>query len=257
MLNRWMLLAFLTAGGAALAVLAVWPQLDLAVSALGFDPASRHFPAAAEPGLRALRTVFRTLPHLIFWPVLAVLAAAWLRPALRPKVPVRALAFLVLTFALGPGLLVNGIAKGGFDRPRPHETTAFGGTAEFRPWWRPGPGWFGKASFASGEAASAAWTVAPAALVPPPWRGVALGVAAAYTLAASALRVAFGAHFLSDVLAGALCALAMIWLGARWVGRRTITTPTRGRLSLFLCAWARERAGEEPSDPSSSPPACR
>ena len=71
----------------------------------------------------------------------------------------------------------------------------------------------------SGEAASSAWTLAPAALAPPHWRAAALAVAAGYAAATSALRVVFGAHFLSDVVLGALVSLIVVRLGWRWYRR--------------------------------------
>ena len=45
---------------------------------------------------------------------------------------------IVLTIALGPGLLVNGILKDYWGRPRPAEISNFGGDKEFRPVWKPG-----------------------------------------------------------------------------------------------------------------------
>ncbi|BBF94731.1 phosphatase PAP2 family protein [Blastochloris tepida] len=198
-------------------VLGVWPGLDLAVSAAAFDPAAGRFPAAVDPMLRGLREVFRILPHLIFWPALAALTVAALRPSLR--LPRRALIFLVATFALGPGLIVNGVVKTAWDRPRPRDVATFGGTAPFQPWWQPGAGWFANRSFVSGEASSSAWMLAPAALAPPPWRALALAAAAGYAVATAVLRVLFGAHFLSDVVLGALVSLVVVWLGWRWYRR--------------------------------------
>jgi membrane-associated phospholipid phosphatase len=214
MLTRTRLTLLLAAALLIVAVLGVWPQLDLEVSASMFDPASGRFPAAADPALKVLREVFRFLPHLVFWPAVILLAAASVRPSLR--LPRRALIFLVATFALGPGLIVNGVVKNAWDRPRPYDIVEFGGRAAFQPWWRPGKGWFDNRSFVSGEASSSAWMLAPAALVPPPWRGMAVAAAAAYAVATAALRVVFGAHFLSDVVLGALVSLIVVRLSWRW-----------------------------------------
>jgi membrane-associated phospholipid phosphatase len=209
--------ALLAAALLIVAVLGIWPGLDLAISASMFDAAAGRFPAADQPALAALREAFRILPHLVFWPALMLLAAGWLRPSL--PLPRRALGFLVMTFALGPGLIVNGVVKTGWDRPRPREVAVFGGSAAFQPWWQPGAGWLDHRSFVSGEAASSAWMLAPAALAPPPWRALAIAAAATYAAATSALRVVFGAHFLSDVVAGALVSLIVVWLGWRWYRR--------------------------------------
>ncbi|NJL09160.1 MAG: phosphatase PAP2 family protein [Methylacidiphilales bacterium] len=85
--------------------------------------------------------------------------------------------------------------------------------------WQPGPGWFANRSFVSGEASSSAWMLAPAALAPPQWRALALAAAAGYAASTAGLRVLFGAHFLSDVVLGALVSLTVVWLGWRWYRR--------------------------------------
>ncbi|CUU43728.1 Argininosuccinate synthase [Blastochloris viridis] len=198
-------------------MLGVWPELDFAISAAMYDPVSGRFPAADDPALKVVREALRFLPHLMFWPALLLLALALVRPTLR--LPRRALIFVVATFALGPGLIVNGVVKNAWDRPRPRDVAAFGGTQPFQPWWQPGKGWFDNRSFVSGEASSSAWTLAPAALAPPPWRAIAIAAAATYAAATSALRVVFGAHFLSDVVLGALVSLVLVRLGYRWYRR--------------------------------------
>ena len=65
-------------------------------------------------------------------------------------------------------------------------------------------------SFVSGEAATGFWMVAPASVLPPPARGPALVAAFAFGIGASLLRMAFGGHYLSDVLLGGLVTLIII-----------------------------------------------
>src|SRR5262249_39279538 len=74
----------------------------------------------------------------------------------------------------------------------------FNGDAHFIPWWDPRGACDANCSFVAGEGASSFWTLAPAALVPPPWRAFAYGAALAFGGAVSALRIAVGAHFFSD-----------------------------------------------------------
>ena len=57
--------------------------------------------------------------------------------------------------------------------------------------------------------------VAPALLAPPPFRAPAIVSALAFGVAASALRMAFGGHFLSDVLFGGLISLIVVF-AVRW-----------------------------------------
>ena len=91
----------------------------------------------------------------------------------------RAVLFLVTTLALGPGLVTNVILKDHWGRPRPIDVTQFGGNEHFVPWWDPRGDCPGNCSFVSGDVSGAVWTVAPAALVPLPWRPLAYGAALA------------------------------------------------------------------------------
>lgn len=62
----------------------------------------------------------------------------------------------------------------------------------------------------SGEASHAFWTVAPASLALPQMRPVALGAAVIFGTAVGALRVAFGRHFVSDVVFAGLITIAIV-----------------------------------------------
>ena len=94
--------------------------------------------------------------------------------------PGRAVVFLALTLALGPGLLVNGLLKEHWSRPRPGEVVEFGGSLAPTP-WDPRGRCEQNCSFVSGETSGAAWTVAPALLLPGTLRAVALGAAGVFT----------------------------------------------------------------------------
>ena len=59
--------------------------------------------------------------------------------------------YLILVLLLGPGLLINGIFKEHFGRPRPNQIRTFGGKLEFKPLGQPGVAHVGK-SFPSGHA---------------------------------------------------------------------------------------------------------
>ena len=126
----------------------------------------------------------------------------------------RSVLFLTLSLAVGPGLLVHAGLKEISHRPRPYGVTDFGGADAFRPFQTFDGTCPHNCAFASGETAAATWMIAPASLVPPPWRGPALTAAVAFAAATGALRMAVGAHFLSDVCGGALVVILVI-LGAR------------------------------------------
>jgi membrane-associated PAP2 superfamily phosphatase len=108
--------------------------------------------------------------------------------------------FIILSLLIGPGLLVNGVFKDHWGRPRPVDVKDFGGSFDYRPPLLKGSG--PGRSFPSGHASVAfeylvfwfilrrkkRWAV-PALLT-----GLTLGVVMSYA------RMAAGAHFLSDVI---------------------------------------------------------
>lgn len=114
------------------------------------------------------------------------------------------------TYVLSVGLLVNGIFKEFWGRPRPLQTDAFGGQFPFVPAGEITHYCSRNCSFVSGEAAAAAWLVCLVALVPrqhAPLRRAAYAVAIALALGTSILRLSFGAHYLSDVVIAGLLTL--------------------------------------------------
>ncbi len=85
-----------------------------------------------------------------------------------------------------------------------------GGSHAYVHWWDRRGTCLNNCSFASGEAAAAAWMFGPAMLAPPHWRAAAMAGAAVFTVTMSALRVAAGGHFVTDVVFGALVSLAVL-----------------------------------------------
>ena len=74
-------------------------------------------------------------------------------------------AFLALVLALGPGLIVNGLLKPNWNRPRPCDITEFGGTVDFVHVLNPGvEGERVHHSFPSGHASMGFYLLAPAFL---------------------------------------------------------------------------------------------
>ncbi|HEY3720225.1 MAG TPA: phosphatase PAP2 family protein [Roseiarcus sp.] len=207
------ILLALVAGLVAVGVVfAIWPELDLAATHAFYD----HGGFVVRSGwAQAVRSFFRITPYV----ALAAYAIPYLLRRLGVAAPWapdgRAIAFLVATMVIGPGLIVNLGMKDHLHRPRPINMIEFGGRDEFRPWYRFDGACRRNCSFASGEAASAFWMVAPALLVPQPFRAVAIAAALAFGIAASALRMAFGGHFLSDVLFGGLISLIVVF-AVRW-----------------------------------------
>ena len=198
-------------------VFAAWPGLDLAVTRYFYD--NGGFWGGIEA--RDARDILRLAP---FW-LLGVLALLclmrWITKWRPPAPTCRALLFLAASLILGSGVIVNYGLKDHSHRPRPVHVREFGGNQEFRPWYRFDGACHKNCSFASGEAASGAWMIAPALLAPPPLQGVAVAGALLYAVVTSVLRLAFGGHFLSDVLMGGLISAITVMAMWRFYYRRS------------------------------------
>ncbi len=181
---------------------AVWPDLDLQVAA-AFYRGDGHFVGASPMG-NVTRQVFLYVPFVVLIGFGLLYVGQRRRRRIFWAPSGRALLMLTASLALGPGLLVNVVLKDHWHRPRPVQVVEFGGADPFRPYDRLDGRCTRNCSFVSGEGASAFWTVAPALLLPPPWRAAALAGALCFAAAAGALRMAFGGHFLSDTIFAAL-----------------------------------------------------
>ena len=135
-----------------LTVFFLFSDLDLTIASLTRSESVPHWPYAKV-------WLWRTLKHFGTWPGMALGAGAilgwvlsWSSAGWRPRrAPCLYIACCVL---LGPGLVVNVIAKQTMGRPRPYEIVQFGGTLPFvRPFQRGYPGRC--TSFVSGHASMA------------------------------------------------------------------------------------------------------
>ncbi len=154
------------------------------------------------------RQPWRALYRYGKWPALLLaasalicLAAGFFRTGLRRCR--RACVFLLLVYLLGPGLLINGMLKTHWDRPRPVDVVDFGGAQSFVQLSAPtfdGPE--GR-SFPSGHASVAFYLAAPWFLLRSTNRRAArrwleAGLACGGLMGLA--RMAQGAHFLSDIV---------------------------------------------------------
>lgn len=192
--------------------LALFPQIDITVSSWFFDPAyggSGGFPARVAPFHEWIR---RSMPAYLF-AVPAAIALLWLageirrRPLLR--VNRRVAAYVLLSLALGPGLVVNVVLKDNWGRPRPSTIQEFGGANTYVRPMVPSKQCDDNCSFASGHGALGFWPVALALLARGRWRRPALAAALAFGATVGYVRIAQGGHFLSDVVAAALITMGI------------------------------------------------
>lgn len=193
-------------------IFSAFPEWDLAFSAVFFHDG--HFYDQSHIS-KILRLIGLWVPLIVLFSSIG-LSALGRCGFIKAKLTGRLCAFLVLTMALGPGLLVNVVLKDHSHRPRPYIISQFGGPMDFVPWYRFDGGCDHNCSFVSGETASAVWLIAPALLLPSPVQPVAFVAAGLFATGVSLLRIAYGAHFISDVLFSALLSLMIILLGWHW-----------------------------------------
>jgi lipid A 4'-phosphatase len=188
----------------------LYPQLDLALVAPFHDPASGW--VVGGRGWLLVRNAASWIIALIAAPAAIALVGRVVRPHKTTLICARAALLMLLTLALGPGLLANVILKDNWGRPRPIDVTEFGGSFKFVPWWDPRGGCPKNCSFVAGEPSGAFWTLAPAALTPPHWRALAYGAALTFGTAVGLLRAGGGGHFISDVIFAGVFMFLLIWV---------------------------------------------
>jgi len=209
-MNRSGLLIALAIGTVAGLAFGLYPQLDLALVAPFYDPATGW--VLGGRGWLLVRNTASWIIALIAAPAVIAFLGKLVRPHKPPLMPGRAALLMLLTLALGPGLIANVILKDNWGRPRPIEVTEFGGPLTFLPWWDPRGPCPKNCSFVAGEPSGAFWTLAPAALAPPHWRALAYGAALAFGAAIGLVRAAGGGHFVSDVVFAGVFMFLLIWV---------------------------------------------
>jgi lipid A 4'-phosphatase len=208
----------LLAGGVAFSVLVgtafiAAPGMDRAVAGLFHGAGSGFGEPFGAAGLWARRAM-----NWLFAAACVAAAVGLVLALLRRQATLgiswRGWAFAGAVFALGPGLLVNGLFKAHWGRPRPRHLTQFGGSMDHMPPFLPGGTCPSNCSFPSGEA-SAMFALAFVVLLLFPGRRGAILTAFAMAGLMALLRVGQGGHFLSDVLiaGGLMAALA----GGTWL----------------------------------------
>jgi len=230
-------------GALALAslVFMLWPQLDLAISGLFYDPA--HGFAAAHGGWR--QAVYVGVPWLGRALGVALIVSLWCARRSPRRVPppvLRARWALLVTLALGVGAVVDGGLKSHWGRPRPHTVQQFGGTQVFARALSPSTQCRRNCSFVSGHAATGFALMAVAMFAAPARRrrwwyiGWACGGFVGW------VRIMQGGHFASDVVFSGLVMWSLcLATRAVWL-RRCALLSARLRIGAAQTAIAARKA---------------
>ena len=151
-----------------------------------------------------IREILHPLPAILGIIMLVVLAVEiWMGRRWR-NAAVRLKAVLLAALIIGPGLIVNGVLKAYWGRPRPRVTEDFGGTLPFVEAGNITDYCTSNCSFVSGEAAAAGWLMCIALILAVHryrWPAILVGSLSVFM---AGLRVAFGAHYFSDAVLGFL-----------------------------------------------------
>jgi len=230
-------LIFAAAIAAVMAIFTLFPVLDLAVSGFFYMPGPvpwdnsawycRGYALACQPQLVIIRDVLHVLPLILG--ALLLVATLWVAWRHRSVVHPLALRYGAAFWSLVVGnlLLVDLVLKQHWGRPRPYHQ--YIGQARFDSYHFVAAGdWRGacesNCSFVSGEANALFWMVCATAILPHGIRRPAFFTALALAVGGSALRVAFGAHYPSDVIVGGLIAalvFSLFAMASAWIERKT------------------------------------
>jgi len=221
----------------------IYPELDLKLAALFYDPATKSFPIKLDAVAEFARDAAMWIAWAFALPAIVAFVVKLARPDRPMLIPGRAAIFLLVTIILSAGILTNLTFKSYWGRPRPAMVTEFNGPWQFVPWWDPRGACGKNCSFFSGEGATAFWTYAPAALTPPAWRPLAYAAATLFGITTSVLRMAFGGHFFTDVAAAGLVSFLVIWLAYafiyRWPATRVTDAQVDAGLARLASTWSR------------------
>lgn len=179
-------------------VLAVWPELDSAVTQRFYVP-GEGFPAQNWLVTQTIHDIASGwFPRILgLGLIMACLGSLWRRCSVRPWL------YLLLCLLLGPGLLANIALKDQWGRARPLQTLEFGGQKDFTPWWQPAQNCSNNCSFISGDGSFGFMLAAPGMVVPRRRRFIFWGLTAVGA-GFGVTRIVMGAHFLSDTVWAAL-----------------------------------------------------
>lgn len=192
------------------------PSIDIAVSRIFFDE-QMQFRWARTGVLELIRTVgpeviIGTLVVCVLLYVASLISQSWMW-----RVAPMQVFYLGLTLLIGPGLIVETLLKPNWGRARPRDISDFGGSATYSPAWQMSDQCDGNCSFVSGHAAVAFWLTAYAFILPAKWRIPVLIVSVILGFAMGVVRIAQGAHFLSDVATAGLVVIAVNEILARLI----------------------------------------
>ncbi|TWF56802.1 phosphatase PAP2 family protein [Neorhizobium alkalisoli] len=201
-----------------LALFHAFPQIDIMVAEAFFRETACNganakavicgfFPYSKDPGLILVRKILFYLPGACgLYLLYRLLDNFQHHGATYCWRKARDYSIALTALLIGPYLLVNLVIKQISNRPRPYDTDLFGGSSAFTAAGDFAGACMRNCSFISGEAAGTGWMACLIVLLPKHLRLTFGPPLIAISLVSPALRLAFGGHYLSDVMLGWLSA---------------------------------------------------
>ena len=217
-----------------IAVFATFPDIDLRISALFYNPVTDHWPLKDWIGIEIIYRLFAKIHILI---LLVLIPLAWhcrrRYTATRQK---WLYSFLLASILVGPGIVSHVILKdNSIGRARPNDIVEFGGQDRFTSPFSYSGECRKNCSFVSGHAAIGFYFVGLGWLTGSAW-GYYIGVVIGAIVGGT--RILQGGHFLSDVV----FAFWVVHFCNLWLSRRfQLAHPLGEPVSLSGALWRRLR----------------
>ncbi len=207
MINNHLINTSIILTGIATIMLAIFPELDLAVSTLFYGPAELDFIYKRNDIVYFFFDIVPILSKLFIVTCLIYLIYISVKYKSFKKTIASWAMFLVISGAIGPGIIVNYVFKEHSGRARPSQVIEFGGKKQFTPVLTTADQCQTNCSFSSGHASMAFYFTALAYVASHLYftRIYLLGLGFGAVVGVS--RIIMGGHFVSDVLASAFVVL--------------------------------------------------
>lgn len=199
---------------ASAVVFSMFPELDLHVSGVFFEP-GQGFVGERDAFVQSL---YKGVPLMSRAIIIGLFIALFAYSIDRGQTGARRriqVGFLIASLALGPGLLIDVVLKDNWGRARPAKIAEFGGTQTFTPALHRSDQCDNNCSFVSGHASAGFYLVSLGflgnAVARRRWTLIGLSAGALFGFG----RITQGGHFLSDIVFSFYATWFAAWL--TWV----------------------------------------
>jgi lipid A 4'-phosphatase len=174
-----------------------WPDYDLSISQYFYDGGSGKFIGTYYIIFDYIQDLTSIIATTLSITLISIVAFCWLLKKDFLGQRWRIFVFLLTSFILGPGIMVNLVLKENWGRPRPRQVIEFGGSNDYRSPFDPSFDRKSGSSFVCGDASVGYFFFSLALLLRKRkwlWLSIIAGTVIGFG------RVVQGAHYFSDVL---------------------------------------------------------